>query len=719
MTDTTPTSAAAAPAAARVETVRSHHGDDVVDPYEWLRDPEEPAVIAHLEAENDHAAAQTDHLEGLRTTLYDEIVARTQQTDLSVPTRRGGWWYYSRTSEGSQYTVTCRCPASGPLDDATGWTPPTIEAGVAASDEQVLIDGNAEAEGHAFFSLGALAVSPDDHLLAYSVDLQGDERFTLRFKDLRTGELLDDEVPGIFYGASWGGDSAAVYYTVVDGAWRPYEVRRHVLGTAPDADTVLLTEPDERFWVGVETTTSRRFLLVGAASRTTSEVRALDLQDPAAEPVLVAARRDGVEYDVDHAVVSGRDRFVIVHNHDAQDFAVALADVGDPDPAHWEELVPHTPGRRVMGALALDRAIVLQVRRDALARVVVLPIEDGSNQGVGEAWEVGFDEPLFTSDVGQVGDAAAPVLRLGYASFVTPPTVYDVDLSTRELLLRKRTPVLGGFDSADYEQHREWATAADGTQVPISVVCRRGTPRDGTAPVLLYGYGSYEHSIDPAFTVPRLSLLDRGVVFAVAHVRGGGELGRDWYEQGRMNHKVNTFTDFVDAGRHLVASGWAHPDRVVAMGGSAGGLLVGAALNLAPQLFVGVVAQVTVVDALTTIQDPSLPLTVIEWEEWGDPLHDAEVYAYMKSYTPYENVRDVAYPPVLALTSLHDARVLYVEPAKWVARLRETAPQGGPYLLKTVMDGGHGGVSGRYETWKERAYEMAWALERLGLAGGR
>ncbi len=286
-------------------------------------------------------------------------------------------------------------------------------------------------------------------------------------------------------------------------------------------------------------------------------------------------------------------------------------------------------------------------------------------------------------------------------------------------MLRKRTPVLGGFDSADYEQHREWATAADGTQVPVSVVCRRGTPRDGTAPVLLYGYGSYEHSIDPAFTVPRLSLLDRGVVFAVAHVRGGGELGRSWYDHGKMTHKVNTFTDFVDAGRHLVTSGWAHPDQVVAMGGSAGGLLVGAALNLAPDLFAGVVAQVPFVDALTTILDPSLPLTVIEWEEWGDPLHDAEVYAYMKGYSPYENVADVAYPPVLALTSLHDTRVLFVEPAKWVARLREVAPGGGPYLLKTVMDGGHGGVSGRYETWKERAYEMAWALDRLGVAGGR
>ncbi len=648
--------------------------------------------------------------------MFDEIVARTQLSDLSVPARRDDWWYYSRTVDGAQYAVYCRCPADTAADPSTveAWTPPTIEPGVPADGEHVMLDGNVEAEGHAFFALGALAVSPDGNLLAYSVDTTGDERFTLRVKDLRTGDLLPDEVTGIFYSAAWSSDGGTVFYTVVDDAWRPHEVRRHALGTESSSDTTVFAEPDERYWVGLDVSTSRRFLLVSAASKTTTEVRALDLATPDAEPEVVAERRQGVEYDVDHLNLGGRDRFVIVHNHEAEDFAVALADLGDPDPAHWEPLLPHVRGTRVLGGVATDRAVALSVRRQGLQRVILLPVEGAS---LGEPWEVQFDEPLFTADVGSVLDPSTPVLRLGYASFVTPGTVYDLDLETRELLLRKRTPVLGGFSSDDYEQHREWAVAPDGTRVPISVVCRVGTPRDGTAPVVLYGYGSYEHSIDPAFTVPRLSLLDRGVVFAVAHVRGGGEMGRHWYEQGRMAHKTNTFTDFVACAERLVESGWAAPDRLAAMGGSAGGLLMGAVANLAPERFAGIVAQVPFVDALTTILDPSLPLTVVEWEEWGDPLHDPEVYSYMRGYTPYENVRsDVDYPPILAITSLHDTRVLYVEPAKWVARLRETA-SGGPFLLKTQMDGGHGGASGRYETWKERAYEMAWLLDVLGVAG--
>lgn len=706
------------PVAAKVPTERTHHGDTVVDPYEWLRDKESPQVLAHLEAENAYAAAQTADLEGLRTRLFDEIKQRTQEDDLSVPARRGDWWYYARTLEGGQYAVHCRCPASGDPSDHGSWTPPAIAAGTTAEGEQVLLDGNAEAQGHAFFSLGALSVSRDGHLLAYSTDLVGDERFALRVKDLRTGEVLADEVPGVFYGAAWDAAGDSLFYTVVDDAWRPYEVRRHVLGTAASDDTVVLTEPDDRFWVGVEVSTSERFLLVGAASRTTSEVHALDLTDPADGLRLVAARRDGVEYDVDHAVVGGRDRFVITHNAAAEDFELVLADVGDPDPAHWTPLVPHERGTRVVGATALHRAIAVQLRRDALSRVLVIPLTD---EGTGDPWEVPFTEPLFTSEIGRVADPASPLLRVSYSSFVTPGTVYDVDLASREPLLRKRSPVLPldgrDFDPAGYEQHREWATASDGTRVPISLVCRAGTRPDGSNPVLLYGYGSYETSIDPAFTVPRLSLLDRGVVFAVAHVRGGGELGRRWYDQGKTMSKTNTFTDFVACAEHVVASGWAAPDRVVAMGGSAGGLLVGAVANLAPERFAGVLAQVPFVDPLTSILDPSLPLTVIEWDEWGNPLEHADVYAYMKAYSPYENVRDTAYPPVLAMTSLHDTRVLYVEPAKWVARLREVASRGGPYLLRTQLDGGHGGASGRYETWKERSYEMAWVLGRLGLTG--
>ncbi len=704
--------------ARKVDLERTHHGETVVDPYEWLRASDDPDVLAHLTAENAYAADQTSHLEDLRTAVYDEIVARTQLSDLSVPARRDDWWYYSRTVDGAQYAVYCRCPADAGPDRSTteAWTPPTIEPGVPADGEQVMLDGNVEAEGHPFFALGALAVSPDGSLLAYSVDTTGDERFTLRVKDLRTSELLPDEVSGIFYSAAWSSDGSTVFYTVVDDAWRPHEVRRHVLGTESSSDTTVFAEPDERYWVGLDVSSSRRFLLVSAASKTTTEVRALDLATPAAEPQLVAERRQGVEYDVDHLTLSGRERFVIVHNHEAEDFAVAIADVGDPDPAHWTPVLDHVRGTRVLGGVALNRALALSIRREGLQRVLVLPVE---GDAFGSPWEVQFDEPLFTADVGSMLDPSAPVLRLGYSSFVTPGTVYDLDLASRELLLRKRTPVLGGFSSDDYEQHREWAVASDGTRVPISVVCRVGTPRDGTAPVVIYGYGSYEHSIDPTFTVPRLSLLDRGVVFAVAHVRGGGEMGRHWYEQGRLGQKTNTFTDFVACAERLVESGWAATDRLAAMGGSAGGLLMGAVANLAPERFAGIVAQVPFVDALTTILDPSLPLSVVEWEEWGNPLHDAEAYAYMRGYSPYENIRtDADYPPILAITSLHDTRVLYVEPAKWIARLRETA-SGGPFLLKTQMDGGHGGASGRYETWKERAYEMAWLLDVLGVAGSQ
>lgn len=701
------------PVAPKVPTERSHHGDVVVDEYEWLRDSDDPAVLTHLEAENAFAAARTAHLEPLRERLYGEIVERTQETDLSVPSRRGAWWYLTRTVEGGQYGVYCRLPVT----DADGWDPPIVEPGVPGAGEQVLLDANAEAHGHAFFALGGLEVSRDGRWLAYAVDVVGDERFTVRVKDLDTGRVLADEVAGTSGSLVWSSDASVLFYTVVDDAWRPYQVRRHVLGTAAADDQVVWTEDDERFWVGIDVTTSLRYLMVDSASKLSSEVRVLDLGTPLAEPMVVAERRPDVDYSVEHLVTAGHDRFLVLHNDGAPNFMVSAVEIGDPDPSHWCTVVPHDPATRVLDVIAMDRCMVVSVRREALRRVVVMPLTPGESglDAVGPGWEVGFDEPLFTSGVGSSPEPDAPVLRVTQASFVTPQTVYDLHLQTRELLLRKQTPVLG-VDLGGYEQHREWARAADGAMVPVSVVCRTGTPRDGTAPTLLYGYGSYEMSIDPALSIPRLSLLDRGVVFAVAHVRGGGELGRHWYEHGRQLAKCNTFTDFLSAADHLAGSGWSDPARIVAMGGSAGGLLVGAALNLEPQRFAGVVAAVPFVDALTTILDPSLPLTVVEWDEWGDPLHDLEVYRCMKGYSPYENVAEVPYPPVLATTSLHDTRVSYVEPAKWVARLRERSTGPVPALLKTVMDGGHGGPSGRYAAWRERAYEMAWTLDVLGLS---
>lgn len=694
-----------APIAPRRPTSRTHHGDTVDDPYEWLREKDSPEVIAHLEAENAHTDAATAHLEGLRERLFQEIKGRVQETDLSVPTRRGDWWYYSRTEEGAQYGIHCRAAASP--DD---WTPPVLEPGVAVPGEVVLLDGNAEAEGHEFFSLGAFDTTDDSSLLLWSTDFEGDEVYTVHVRDLATGATLDDEIPGTA-SAFFTPDGASILYTTRDDAWRPDTLWLHRLGTPVSEDVVLFHEADEKFWLGAGITRSRRYLVIGVGSSITSEEYLVDLTgDLTAAPQLVWAREEGVEYSVDHAVVAGEDRLFILHNRDALDFElVSVAAAAPTGDAHV--VVPHVAGRRLLGMDAFRDFATLEYRSEGLERIGLL---DYASDAVDE---LAFDEPLYSAGVSGNPEWHSPYLRIGYTSFVTPGTVYDLDLATRELLLRKRATVLGGYEPSDYGQQRAWATAPDGTKVPISVVWKRsfGTPGDAVRPVHLYGYGSYEHSIDPGFSVARLSALDRGVIFAVAHVRGGGEMGRQWYEEGKLLHKKNTFSDFVACAQHLIDDGVTSPDRLVAEGGSAGGLLMGAVANLAPELFAGILAGVPFVDALTSILDPSLPLTVVEWDEWGDPLHDADVYAYMKSYTPYENVRDgVKYPRILAVTSLNDTRVLYVEPAKWVARLREAGAS--DVLLKCEMVAGHGGVSGRYNSWRERAFELAWLLDTLGLA---
>jgi len=700
------------PIARRVPIERIHHGDTVIDDYEWLRDKDDPDVVAHLNAENAFAQAKTAHLNPLRETIFDEIRSRTKETDLSVPARQGRWWYYSRSFEGKQYTAQCRAPIAG----ADDWTPPAladVDAGTPAlAGEQVLFDANVEASGHDFFSLGSFDVSDDGTRLAYATDTVGDERYVLRIRDLTTGADLPDEVPNTSSGALFSPDGRYVFYTTVDDAWRPDTVWRHEVGTDAAADVSVFHEPDERYWVGAGLTRSRRYIVIELGSKITSEARLIDAIDPTGEPRVVWPRREGVEYDVEHAVVAGEDRLLILHNDGAPNFE--LLDVAADDPTGTRRVVlAHDETVRLESADAFADRIVLEYRRDALSRVAVLPLTE---TGYGVLDELGFDEPLFT--VGTAGNPEwrQPTIRLGYGSLVTPSTVYDWSPASGALTVLKRQPVLGDYDPARYEQRRDWAVADDGTRVPISLVFRSDLVDPGTpAPLLLYGYGSYEASMDPAFSVSRLSLLDRGVVFAVAHVRGGGELGRHWYENGKTLTKKNTFTDFVACARHLTAGGWTDASRLVAEGGSAGGLLMGAVANLAPDAFAGILADVPFVDALTSILDPSLPLTVIEWDEWGDPLHDPEVYAYMKSYTPYENVRDgVTYPPILAVTSLNDTRVLYVEPAKWVARLREA---GAPALLKIEMSAGHGGVSGRYNAWRERAWELAWVLDILGLAG--
>ncbi|AEG42954.1 S9 family peptidase [Isoptericola variabilis] len=734
------------PVAPRRPAERTHHGHTFVDDYEWLRAKDDPEVVAHLEAENAWTQAQLEHLAPLRQRVFDEIKARTLETDLSVPTRQGAYWYYTRTVEGKQYPIHARVPAAGVGEGVAAWTPPEIEPLRVPDGEQVLLDQNVEAEGHDFFSLGSFAVTPTDgRRLAYAVDTTGDERYTLRIRDLDTGQDLPDEVENTFPGAVITPDGEHVFYPTVDDAWRPYRIWRHRVGTPASQDVVVFEEPDERFWVGVGLSRSQRFLQIELGSKTTSEAWILEADDPTGAFRPVWTRREGVEYSVEHVVLpdaegGGRDALLILHNDGAQNFELVVTDVparpgGGPagddgpaaplDPAAATVVVPHDPETRLESVDAFARHVALGYRRDAVPRVGLVSLADVAPRSPWTVREIAFDEPLYTAalDANPVFDQ--PVLRLQYTSFVTPATVYDVDLATGERLLRKRQPVLGGYDPADYVQRREWAVAEDGTQVPISLVWRRdavtldeaGT-RAEPAPLLLYGYGAYEISIDPYFTVPRLSLLDRGVVFAVAHVRGGGEMGRRWYDDGKLSRKKNTFTDFVACAKHLVETGWTSPERMVADGGSAGGLLMGAVTNLAPELFAGVLAGVPFVDPLTSILDPSLPLTVVEWDEWGNPLEDPEVYAYMRSYSPYENVPDDAshYPRILAVTSFHDTRVLYVEPAKWVARLRAA---GAPALLKIEMAAGHGGVSGRYARWEEIAFEHAWILDVLGLADVR
>ncbi len=690
------------PIAKRVDSRREFHGDVFIDPYEWLRDKSSSEVISYLEAENDYADDATASLEPLRQKIFDEIKARTKETDLSVPVRRGDWWYYARSFEGKQYGVQCRCAVADPTD----WNPPVLDEHTEIPGEQVLLDENVEAQGHDFFSLGAASVSPDGNLLAYSVDVVGDERYTLRFRDLRTGEQYADEIVGIGAGATWGIDNRTVYYVTVDAAWRPDTVWRHRLASGLPAEKVY-HEADEKYWVAVGRTRSDKYVLIAAGSAITSEVRYADAANPEAEFVTVLPRRDGIEYSVEHAIVGGEDRFLILHNDNAVNFMLADAPVNDP--AAQRILIEHRDDVRLDGVDAFGGNLVVSYRREALPRIQLWPI---TNDGYGQPEEIAFDSELMSAGLGANPNWDSPKLRVGAGSFVTPVRIYDLDLVAGERTLLREQPVLGDYRREDYVERREWALAADGTKIPISVVHRADI--EFPAPTLVYGYGAYEICEDPRFSIARLSLLDRGMVFAVAHVRGGGEMGRLWYEHGKLLEKKNTFTDFIKVGQHLVDTGQTRPHQLVALGGSAGGLLMGAVANMAPDLFAGILAQVPFVDPLTTILDPTLPLTVTEWDEWGNPLSDSDVYHYMKSYSPYENVVEQSYPAILAMTSLHDTRVYYVEPAKWVAALRHSNSNGNPVLLKTQMTAGHGGISGRYERWKETAYQYAWLLAASG-----
>ena len=658
------------------------HGDTRVDDYFWLRDKGAADVTAYLEAENAYADLQMAPTAKLRKTLYDEIVGRIQETDQSAPYRKGAFEYYQRTEEGKQYRTHCRRAPGKP------------------ESEQILLDMNALAEGRPFLGLGVYEVSPDGRYLAFSLDETGFRDYTLQIKDLRSGEMLSERIEKV-KSVAWASDSKTFFYTVDDETKRAHRVRRHRLGAAGD-DALLYQEDDERFRVAVWRSRSGEYVFIGAFSHTTSEIQFLPASEPRGAWRMVAERKQDHEYDVSHR---GGD-FLIRTNDRGRNFRVVRAPVDSPGRSSWKELVAHRDRVMVEGLDVFEGFYVLLERETGLPHIRISHFDGETSH------RIGIEEPVYAVYPGNNEEFSASAYRFRYESLTTPDSVFDYDVASKGRTLVKQLEVLGGYDPAAYESERLWATAEDGTQVPISVVYRKGTPRDGSSPMLLAGYGSYGYPYPTGFSHSRVSLLDRGVTVAIAHIRGGGELGKPWHDQGRMEHKMNTFTDFIAVAEHLIAKGYTSSDRLAIQGGSAGGLLMGAVSNLRPDLFRAVVSLVPFVDVLNTMLDDSLPLTVGEYEEWGNP-NERGAYFRIKAYCPYTNIKAQPYPAMLIRTSLNDSQVMYWEPAKYVAKLRAHKTDGNPLLFKINMDAGHGGASGRYDYLKETALDYAFLLTEL------
>jgi oligopeptidase B len=675
---------AAPPVARRIPKVDLLHGDRRVDEYHWLRDRNNPEVAAYLQAENAYTDAVMRPTERFQARLYEEMLARIQETDLSVPYRDGGYFYYSRTEEGKQYPILCR------------------KKGSLEAPEEVTLDLNALAEGHAFFSLGAYAVSDDGRRLAYSTDVTGGREYTLYVKDLTTGELLPERIEKTA-SVSWAADGRTLFYVVEDAAKRPHRLLRHVVGTAgPDA--LVHEENDELFRLFAWRSHSRAYELLVAASHTTTEVRYLPSDQPDGVWKTVAPREHEHEYDVEHH----SDRFLIRTNDRGRNFRLVAAPVEDPRRENWTEMVPHRDDVMLEGLEVFQDHYVLLERAQGLPRMHVTSLRHGATH------HIAFPEPAYSVFPGHNVEFDTHVFRYTYQSLVTPLSVFDYDMESRRSTLLKEQPVLGGYDRGRYDSERLAVQAPDGALVPVSIVYRKGLARDGSHPLLLTGYGAYAFPFPVSFSSNRLSLLDRGFVFAIAHVRGGGELGKPWHDDGRMSRKRNTFTDFIAVAEHLIAAGFTSPPRLVAEGASAGGLLMGAVANMRGELFGAIVSKVPFVDVINTMLDASLPLTAGEWEEWGDP-RVREHYEYMKTYCPYTNLAPKPYPPMLVKTSFNDSQVMYWEPAKYVARLRVLKTDDHELLLKTNMEAGHGGASGRYDYLREVAFDYAFVLGRVGI----
>lgn len=674
------------PMAKKIPKKTQIHGDTLVDDYFWLREKTDPEVIAYLQAENAFTDTVMKPAEAFQEALYKEILGRIKETDLSVPYREGNYYYYSRTEKGKQYPIMCR------------------KKGSLEAPEEITLDLNELAKGLKFLSLGAYTVSSDGNLLAYSTDVTGFRQYTLNVKDLRTGQLLPDRIEKTT-SVTWANDNKTLFYGTEDHAKRPYRLYRHALGQDGQKDELVYEEKDELYRLGAFRTRSRGYIILSSSSSTTSEIRYLPADRPNEAPKILLPRQDGHEYYVDHQ----GDLFYIRTNDQGKTFRLVTAPVKDPQKKNWKELIANRSQVMLEGISCFAGHFVAYERENGLNKMRITDIQSG------QAHYIDFPEPVYTAFPSTNPEFNTTTFRLGYQSFVTPSSIYDYDVKTRKRELLKQTEVLGGYDPKLYQSERIYATASDGVRVPISLVYKKDLKRDGTRPLLLYAYGSYGSPSQAGFSSSRLSLLDRGVVYAIGHIRGGGDLGKDWHDQGKMMKKKNTFTDFIACAEHLIKEKYTSKDRLVITGGSAGGLLMGAVTNMRPDLFKAVVSYVPFVDVINTMLDESLPLTVQEFLEWGNPTEKA-AYEYMKSYSPYDNIAAKTYPTILVRTSLNDSQVMYWEPAKYVARLRATKTDDNLLLLKTNMGAGHGGASGRYDALRDTAFDYAFILGQFGIS---
>lgn len=657
-----------------------------IDEYYWLRDRDNPEVLAYIHAENEYAAALRRHTSALERLLFEEIKGRIQPTDLSVPFRLKDYLYYIRYEEGREYALYCR------------------KKGSLTGPEEVMVDGNMLAQGHDYFSLSNWKISPGQDILAYAIDTQGRRIYSIGFKNLTTGKTVGEILPSATGNMEWGNDNRTLLYARQDPrTLRSFQIFRHRLGTDPKLDTLVYEEADDTFSVHISKTKSQRYLLIESHQTITSECRYVHADTPEKEFQVFQARERGHEYDVDHI----GDHFWIRTNEQAKNFRLMKTPLNSTHKSQWQDVIPHRPDVFFEGFELFQNYLVTEERKQGLIHFRILSNRDGKEH------ELDFGEPAYLATLGDNCEVDTPYLRFGYTSMTTPMTIYDYHMETREKILLKQETVLGGFHISHYQTERLMAPTSDGQLIPISLVYRKGFTRNGTHPLLLYGYGSYGASMDASFSPPRLSLLDRGFVYALAHIRGGEELGRQWYEEGKLLQKKNTFTDFIACAEFLIQQGYTAPRQLFAMGGSAGGLLMGAIINMRPGLFHGVVAQVPFVDVVTTMLDPNVPLTTGEYDEWGDP-NQQQFYDYMLSYSPYDNLESKSYPHLLVTSGFHDSQVQYWEPTKWVAKLRALKTDNQRLLLKTNMEAGHSGASGRYKRYEETAMIYAFLLDLAG-----